>query len=216
MIEHITNHDDWIKSRLNGIGGSEAACLTGDNPYKSNVQLWREKCCLIVPEDISDKPCVKFGKRAESPIRELFALAYEDEYSVEYSEFDIHRNDKYPFIFATLDGILTDRNGRKGILEIKTTTIHQKFDWKKWTGRVPQNYYIQLLHQLLATGFEFAVICPFITYQSEHNGCERKMFIDKLERQGKEAELRQLLEKEITFWEYVENGKEPPMILPQI
>lgn len=215
MIEHIDNHDDWIKSRLNGIGASEAACLTGDSPYKSNVDLWREKCGLMIPEDISDKSCVKFGKEAEKPIRELFTLIYKDEYTVEYSEFDMHHNGKYPFIFATLDGILTDRNGRKGILEIKTAEVRRRSDWDKWTGRIPQNYYIQLLHQLIATGYDFAVICPLIKYQLHDTGnYGYKLLPDKLERSDVLNDIDSLISTEIRFWDFVINKVEPPLILP--
>lgn len=42
-----------------------------------------------------------------------------------------------PFIFATLDGELTDSSGRKGILEIKTTEIRRFVDWKSGTDRYP-------------------------------------------------------------------------------
>ena len=68
-------------------------------------------------------------------------------------------NRDYPFIFATLDGELTEKaTGRKGVLEIKTTEIMKSEQYDKWKDRIPQNYYIQVIHQLLATGFDFAVI----------------------------------------------------------
>ena len=35
------------------------------------------------------------------------------------------RNEKYQWAHASLDGELTDQDGRKGILEIKTTNILQ-------------------------------------------------------------------------------------------
>lgn len=217
MIEHINNHDEWIKSRFSGIGASEAACLTGDNPYKSNVQLWREKCGLVVPDDISDKPYVQFGKQAEKHIRGLFELIHKDEYTVEYAEFDIHRNDEHPFIFATLDGVLTDKDGRKGVLEIKTTEIRRKSDWNKWTNCIPQNYYIQLLHQLLATGYDFVVICALIKYKKDPAAeYEYKIITDNLERKDVLNELEMLQKKEIRFWINVTERKEPPTILPNI
>ena len=64
-------------------------------------------------------------------------------------------------IFATLDGDLTEKdNGRKGILEIKTTEIKRQSQWKEWSGTpaIPQHYYVQVLHQLLATGYDFAIV----------------------------------------------------------
>jgi putative phage-type endonuclease len=100
----INNKAEWLKVRaVQGIGGSETACIIGKNPYKSNLTLWQEKTGKIKPEDISEKPAVKYGKEAEKHIRALFALDY-PEYSIEYHEFDILFNDDYPFIFCTLDG----------------------------------------------------------------------------------------------------------------
>ena len=53
---------------------------------------------------------------------------------------------------------LTGSDGRKGILEIKTTEIRRSLDWKKWDGQVPDYYYAQIVHQLLATGYDFAIL----------------------------------------------------------
>ena len=60
----------WLKGRMNGIGGSDASAVVGMNPYKSNIDLFEEKIGRRIPEDISDKPCVVYGKLAEAPIRE--------------------------------------------------------------------------------------------------------------------------------------------------
>ena len=85
---------------------------------RSNIDLFEEKTGRRIPEDISGKACVIYGKYAEEPIRELFKLDY-PEYQVEHHEFRILRSIQYPFMQASLDGELTDQDGRKGILEIK-------------------------------------------------------------------------------------------------
>lgn len=124
----------WLKGRMNGIGGSDASAIVGMNPYKSNIDLFEEKIGRKVPEDISDKPCVIYGKLAEAPIRELFKLDY-PEYQVEHHEFRILQSIQYPFMQASLDGELTDPEGRRGILEIKTTNILQSMQREKWNGK---------------------------------------------------------------------------------
>lgn len=118
------------------------------NPYKTNIELFEEKIGRSMPEDISDKPCVIYGKKAEEHIRELFKLDY-PEYQVEHHEFRILQSIPYPFMQASLDGELTDQDGRKGILEIKTTNILQSMQREKWQERIPDNYYLQVLHYLL-------------------------------------------------------------------
>ena len=113
-----------MEERKKGIGASDAACVLGRNPYKTNVELWEEKTGIREPEDISDKPHVKYGTEAEQCLRELFRLDF-PEYDVTYEPYKMIANLKnYPFLFATLDGALTEKNtGKKGILEIKTTEI---------------------------------------------------------------------------------------------
>lgn len=122
------NEQQWLKGRMNGIGGSDASAVVGMNPYKSNIDLFEEKIGRVIPKDISDKPCVIYGKKAEEYIRELFKLDY-PEYQVEHHEFRILQSKDHPFMQASLDGELTDREGRKGILEIKTTNILQSMQY---------------------------------------------------------------------------------------
>jgi len=149
---------EWHLLRKKGIGASEAAAVIGLSPYKTNVELWEEKTGRREPEDISDKPYVKYGTEAEKHLRALFALDF-PQYEVNYKDFDMRYNSDYPFIFATLDGDLTEKaTGRKGVLEIKATEIMKSMQYEKWKGRIPQNYYIQVIHQLLATGFDFTVL----------------------------------------------------------
>lgn len=119
------NREEWLQARRRGIGGSDAAAVLGLSPWKSNVRLWEEKTGLREPEDISDKEVVRFGKESEAAIRRLFELDF-PQHKVTYDEFGMIANEPdCPFIFATLDGELTDSDGRKGILEIKTTEIRR-------------------------------------------------------------------------------------------
>ena len=55
---------EWLEARKDGLGASDAAALLGLSPWKTNVQLWEEKCGLVIPEDIGDKPYVRYGNDA--------------------------------------------------------------------------------------------------------------------------------------------------------
>lgn len=214
MILKPKDHDEWLRARLNGIGGSDAGTALGKNKYKNNVELWREKTGQLIPEDISDKPAVKYGKLAEEHIRELFRLDH-PEYTVDYHEFYMYVNDDHPFIFATLDGELTDEKGRRGILEIKTCTIQNSNQWTEWEDKIPDTYYAQILHQLAATGWEFAVLTAYIRYYRDGvmRAAVRHYFI---ERGEVESDIEWLIGKEKKFWESVTKNKEPALILPEI
>ena len=204
----------WLEARKKGIGGSDAACILGMNPWKSNVDLWKEKVGLVVPEDISDKPAVKYGKEAEAPLRRLFELDH-PEIVVSYDQYGMIANDPdRPWLFATLDGDLT-KGTSHGVLEVKTTAIRRPADWDKWSGRVPDNYYIQLLHQLLATGYDFAVLLAQIKWQKD--GEPQKTIREYTYwRSEVQSDLDYLRPAEDTFWSYVQEKRQPALILPAI
>lgn len=206
---------DWLKERLNGIGASDAAAVIGVSPYISNEELWEIKTGRKIPDDIGDKPYVKFGTEAEKHIRALFALD-NPQYRVGYEEFKITRNPDHPFLFATLDGWLTDEHRRTGVWECKTTEILRANQWAEWTDGIPDHYYVQVLHQLLATGYDFAVLTVRIKH-TDRSGKKKSVTQDyHIERQTVTDDLDFLLKEEIKFWELVQADRRPPLMLPQI
>lgn len=213
-VHDFPDESAWLSGRLNGIGGSDASAVVGMNPYKTNIELFEEKTGRRIPEDISEKPYVIYGKRAEEHILELFRLDY-PEYQVEHHEFRILQSLSYPFMQASLDGELTDREGRRGILEIKTTNILQSMQYEKWKDRIPDNYYIQVLHYLLVTGYAFVVLRAHLVSDW---GRDRRTTVKHyfIEREEVQEDLDMLLSEEKKFWAYVESGRKPPLILPEI
>lgn len=205
--------DQWLGAR-HGIGGSDASAVIGLNPYKTNQELWLEKTGQKIPEDISEKDYVKYGHDAEPLLRELFAL-HHPEYKVEYYGNNMIRNEKYPWAHASLDGELTDQDGRKGILEIKTTNILQSMQREKWNDRVPDNYYIQVLHYLLVTEYDFVELKAELrsVWQKEIRSQIREYHI---ERKEVERDIEFLSEKEEQFWQTVKRKQKPDLILPEI
>ena len=214
QVFDFENEAAWKKGRLKGIGGSDASAVVGMNPYKTNIELFEEKTGRCIPEDISDKPYVIYGHQAEPLIRGLFALDY-PEYTVEYHDWRILQSRQYPFLQASLDGELTDPDGRRGVLEIKTTNILQSMQREKWADRIPDNYYIQVLHYLLVSGYDFAVLrAHLVSRWGEDVRTQVKHYF--IERSEVEDDLTYLLAEEIKFWQYVEAGRRPPLVLPEI
>lgn len=212
MILKPRDREEWLAMRQKqGIGGSESGTVLGLNPWCSNVQLWRYKTGQEQPEDISDKPAVKFGKVAEEHIRELFRLDY-PHWKIDYHEFWMYCNEKYTWQFATLDGELTEDTGRRGILEIKTTTIQNKSQWDEWENGIPQRYYAQILHQLSATGWQFAILRAYIRW---YKGGEFRATVRdyRIERKDVEEDIAYLCEQEQKFIDCVNTGKQPAAII---
>jgi putative phage-type endonuclease len=209
----MKDHEEWLANRQR-IGGSDAACILGMNPWKTNIELWLEKTGQSKAEDISEKPYVKYGTKAEAHLRELFKLDF-PEYAVAYEENNLWINSDYPWAHASLDGWIADQEGRMGILEIKTTNILQSMQKEKWNHRIPDNYYIQILHYLMVTGFDFAILKAQL--KSEFNGeiyLQTKHY--KIERSEVEADIEFLQSSERKFWKQVQDQKRPGLILPTV
>lgn len=217
ILADPTTRTEWLECRKQGIGGSDAGCIVGANPWKSARQLWKEKTGADKPDDISDKPAVRFGKEAEQHLRALFLLTY-PQYTCEYHEFRMYANDRLPFIFATLDGELTDQDGRRGILEIKTTTIQTSTQWEEWKDCIPQHYFFQVVHQFLSCEWaEFAELFAHIRYYhgEEIRATLRKYHMERTDKNVVEV-MQYLEEREIQFFKQWQTGTEPPFILPEI
>lgn len=222
VTEIITTETEWHAARKNGIGGSEAAAIIGRSPWCSNVELWKRKTGRSVAPDISDNEAVQYGHDAEPLIRELFALDYAHKYSVEYGgAFDMVRHPEHPFIFSTLDGRLIEKEtGRKGVLEIKTTSIVRSMQKESWWSNgkpcIPDQYYIQVLWQMIASGFDFAVLHAQLKYDyGEDVRSERRTYT--IERSEVLEDLEYLQAEGVKFWTVnVLQDKPPALILPEI
>ena len=213
-VQIFKTRDEWLNARTSYIGGSEAAAIVGLNPYITNVELWELKTGRRVSRDISDKPYVKYGIQAEYHLRELFKLDF-PQYKVEYADNNIWTNDKYPFAHASLDGWLTDENGRKGVFENKTTEILQSMQREKWRDKIPDNYYIQVLHYLMVTEFDFAILKAQLKYEYSGNiSLSTKHYT--IEREEVLEDIRYLEAAEAEFARYVKEDKCPPLVLPDI
>ena len=210
----LGSREEWLQARAGRIGGSDASAILGMNPYRTNIELWQIKTGQLVPEDISDKPYVKYGTEAEQYLRELFKLDF-PEYQVCYEENNMFLNGKYPFGHASLDGWLIDQNGRLGVWECKTTNILQSMQKEKWDHQIPDNYYIQILHYLLITEFDFAILKAQL--KSEFGG---EIYIQtkhyKIERSEVQADIDLLEASERKFWKQVQERRRPDLILPNI
>ena len=210
----LKDRTEWLKNRLNGIGGSEISAVIGCNPYLDNIELWELKTGRRQAQDISDKPYVQYGTQAEEHLRALFALDF-PQYIVDYVDNNSFRNDRYPWALASLDGWLTDQNGRKGVLEIKTSEILSSQHREKWNHQIPQNYYCQVLFYMAVTEADFAVLKAQLKTKFDNIPYlqTRHYF---LEREEVQEDMEYLMQQGEKFWKYVKSGTRPPLVLPSI
>lgn len=216
MIEmkNLRDRETWLGQRFRRLGGSDISCVVGLNPYMSNVELWEIKTGRRQREDISDKPVVKYGIDAEPLLRQMFALDY-PQYQVGYVENNLWLNDKYPFAHASLDGWLTDEDGRRGILEIKTANMVNPSQKAKWDNRIPDNYYCQCCWYMAVYEADFCVLKAQLKWQKGND-----VFLTTrhyhMEREDMQEDIDYLLSKGAEFFEYIKRDTEPPLVLPSI
>lgn len=202
--------EEWLEGRQKqGLGGSDAAAIVGMSPWSSPLQLWKQKLGIEKPKDLSGNPAVEQGVKMESVLRDFYH-AIHPEYEMWHHPYDILFQEKRPWLFASLDAELLDEQGRYGILEIKTATPTAG-KWKEWAdGKMPMNYYCQVLHQLLATDYDY--IRLFACLYSLSGDMTLKSY--EIEREDVKDDLEWLLGKETFFWEHnIKGGEMPSMIL---
>lgn len=204
-VIRLKDRSEWLKERQKRIGGSDASAMIGLNPWKTKAECWRSKMDEV--QEISS-PAIEYGTKAEEHIRALFSLKHK-ELQVLYEEDVILDSNKFEWMAYSPDGLLVE-DGKRGILEIKTTLIHNKDKWKEWDNQVPQHYYIQVLHGLIVTGFDFVIFCAELRFP---NG-EARLIERRIERNEVENDIEYLIEKEKEEWErWYLTKKEPPLEL---
>ena len=148
---------DWLKARQTGIGGSDVAAVLGIDPYKTALDVYREKIAET-PAETPDNPALIAGRKLEAVVAEWFEEA--TGYRV-LNDFKIRRHRKYPFLIANIDRLIVSQNGRgTGILEVKTTN---RYSFRHWTDEgIPPQYYAQLQHYLFVTGHRWGAFAVLV------------------------------------------------------
>lgn len=217
-IKIVEDREAWLAARRAGLGASDAGTIIGVNKWKTNVELWREKVGLQEPEDISHKSYVQYGHDAEPHLRALFALDHPELRVTYESPYKMIFSDELPFIFATPDGELEElATGRKGGLEVKTTEIMNPRQWKEWDDRIPQQYFAQVCHQMLATGWDFVYLLVQIKWTDKKGKPRKDIREYPIERHEVLDSMEYLKDMETTFWnDNILPKKEPGLLLPAI
>ena len=202
----------WLAGRGASIGASEAAAAIGMSPFETQYELWERKTGQRESKDLSGNAAVEYGNRLEPVCRAMFQAEH-PELTVEYHQFDVLYQSERPWMTATLDGELTDENGKKYVLEIKTSQVGKKTQYDKWHDKIPEVYFCQCLHQLLVTGWQGVYL--YAKLVKLNGDSELRTYYISAEEHKEDMEW--LLSQETKFWnEYVLQRKTPPNVLPSL
>lgn len=178
----------WLEHRRQGIGGSDAPAVIGENPYKSPLALYCDK--LGIGEEQPDNEKMEWGRLLEPVVADKYARATKRQI-IDPGRFAMQWSTDHPFMFATLDRFVIDPERGEGLLEVKTTGAQNADDWE---GQVPRMPWVQLQHQLAVTGKPWGSLAVLI-------GGNTFRWMD-VERD--EAFIALLIEEEAKFWRRVQ------------
>lgn len=188
------SHEDWLALRQKGIGGSDAAAVCGFNRYCSPLEVWLRKTGRKDAEP--DNEAMHFGRMLEPVIREEFSKR--TGLKVQTCPF-MFASKEYPYMIANIDGVVTEKDGSKALLEIKTTnsfTTAKDFD-----DGLPVEWYFQVQHYMAVTDLNKGYVAVLIGgNQFKYQVVERD-----------EETIENIIALESHFWnEYVLKDVPPP------
>lgn len=160
--------EEWLQLRKKGIGGSDLAPILGHSRYRNAKDIYKSK-----NEDVEQITsfAIDFGNRFEPIIFEAFKNKYKDIFAVLDFKNIMFRNIWFPFLQASLDGVLVHKaTNQVGILEIKSCQ-QRKGKWYDEYGNrvVPQDYFDQAIHYFNVTNAEFVVFYILVNYENPQN-----------------------------------------------
>lgn len=185
---------EWLKLRMNGIGGSEAATTVNQNPYQTKFGLYLEKRGEVPGFEGNER--TKWGNKLEDIIATEFKEV--NGLWVQRKNFML-QHDKHDHVIGNIDREIFCKDRGRGILEIKNTG---HFMGKEWEGNnAPAQYHLQMQHYLAITGYDFGYFATLIGGNQYHQ--------IEVERDDEIIEI--LLEAETRFWEDLQAGREPEL-----
>ena len=145
-------HEEWLRARKEGIGGSDAGAICGLNPYRSAISVYQDK----ISDEIEDydNEAMRIGRDLEGYVAERFMEATGKKVRCKNS---IICNEEYPFMYANVDRMLVGENAG---LECKTASAYSADKWED--GKIPESYQIQCYHYMAVTGADYWYIACVI------------------------------------------------------
>lgn len=180
----------FLRLRRSGLGSSDAPAVVGVSPYRSRLEVYREKRGELTPQQ-TDTPLTEWGRRIEAPV----AAWYRETTRAKLVRVPAPiRHPTYDYLFASPDRLIEP----DGVLEIKCASPHTRQRWLDLG--VPDHYLIQVQHQLMVTGRAYAVLAVLFDWYSP--------VAIRIERD--EAMIRLIQQLEVDFWcNYVVPGLPP-------
>ncbi len=187
------SHDEWLRLRRQGIGGSDASVVCGINRYKSPIELWLDKTDQLPYQEAGE--AAYWGTILEP----LVASEFTKRTGIEVNrQKQLLQSKEYPFMLANLDGICEDLDHGTCIFEAKTASAYKAGEWE---DTIPDEYMLQIQHYMAVTEYKGAYISVLIG-----GNTFKWRFIER-----DEELIAMLIQLESEFWSYVQSETPPPL-----
>lgn len=185
--------DKWRELRRQGIGGSDAASIAGQNPYRSKFTTYYDKLGQLPDEE--EKEIIRLGHDLEDYVSARFTEKTGKK--VKNCNYII-RSKGNPFMLANVDRLII---GENAVLEVKTTRNYDRYDYAN--GEYNASYYTQCLHYMAVGGFQKAYLAIY------ELGVD--LYVIEIERnETVEQDIKALIALEKQFWEENIRQQIPP------
>lgn len=192
---------EWLSWRKQGLGGSDTAVVMGCSPWKTKRDLYYDKAGIpnAIP-DTSNWVAKEIGHRLEGLVADLFAQ--KTGYTVSEEKY-MFQHPLYPFMLANVDRFIELPDGKRAILEIKTTHYLNKASWEH--DRIPRYYELQGRFYMAVLNLD---VCFFACLFGNN---ETDLIMHRIERDLDEEEI--LINELQHFWQNNVLAKvEPPLL----
>ncbi|EAC3886543.1 YqaJ viral recombinase family protein [Listeria monocytogenes] len=172
----------WLLTRRQGIGGSDAGIIMGLNKYKTAFELWLDKTGQILPDESAGEAAY-WGNQME----EVVAKEFEKRTGKKVRRSNMmYQHPEHDFMLANVDRFIV---GEDALLECKTASAYLAKEWE--SDEVPATYLVQIQHYLAVTGKSKAYVAVLIG--------GNKFIWKEIERD--EELINQIIAFELDFWE---------------
>ena len=136
------SHEDWLRIRKKGIGGSDASAVCGLNPWRSPIDVYMDKTKEKV-EDV-DNEAMRVGRDLEEYVADRFCEATGKKVRRLNA---VLQHDEHDWMIGDVDRVIV---GEDALLECKTANAYSADKWAD--GAIPEQYEIQCHHYIAVTG----------------------------------------------------------------
>lgn len=160
-------HEEWLRLRKQGIGGSDAGAVCGVNPYRSAFNVYYDKVSVDLT-GAEDNERMRQGRDLEDYCARRFSEA--TGLKVHRTNY-LYRHDTCDFMIADLDRVIAGENAG---LECKTTSAWNADKWKSM-DTIPDHYLLQCQHYMAVMGYDYMYLAcvilgaDFVYYRIDRN-----------------------------------------------